>query len=107
MKIFAIHEKNAEILLEKEDTHNAIRAINCELNLIDEEKDWFLKAEKLRQRGEIAFKEGRVIESEKDLKESERILVSKKESFNLRRKQIESKYFWKSITGCCMSKSRI
>ena len=55
--MFSIHAKNAEICLEKEDFLNADDELTEGIDMLDD-SDLFLKAKKLRQRGEIRFQKG-------------------------------------------------
>jgi hypothetical protein len=65
LKVFSIHSKNAEICLEKEDYLYADDSLSDAIDLLGEE-DLFEKGRKLRERGEIKFKKGEVINAEKD-----------------------------------------
>ena len=74
MKVCSIHTKVAKIKLDKEDFLTAEDHITKALELLPKEEQTFEKAEKFRQRGEIRFKKGDVVNSERDFSKSEKAL---------------------------------
>ena len=65
LKVFSVHSKNAEISLEKEDYLEADDALTEAIEMLGDDNE-FEKAKKIRERGEIKFKKGEIIQAEKD-----------------------------------------
>lgn len=73
MKVCSVHTKVAKIKLDKEDFLTAEDHITEAVNLLPDEPT-FEKAIKYRERGQIRFKKGDVVNAEKDFAKSQRIL---------------------------------
>ena len=74
MKVCSIHTKVAQIKLDKEDFLTAEDHLSRALTLLPTNEVTFEKAEKLRERGEIRFKKGDVVNAQKDFTKSEKTL---------------------------------
>ena len=65
----------------------------------------FERAKKIRERGEVKFKKGEIINAEKDFEESESKFREICEQGEERRRKIKQHYLWKVLTFFCQNES--
>lgn len=105
LKVFSIHSKNAEISLDQEDYLTADEAITNAIDMLPDDNE-FEKAKKLRERGQIKFKKGEIIEAEKDFELSENIFKSLTNKANEKRKSINRGYYFSFFALLCSSNTQ-
>lgn len=105
LKVFSIHLKNAEITLAKEDFLQADEQLSKAIELLDD-THLFEKGKKLRQRGEIRFKKGEILNAEDDLQESVATFEAVLKQAEARRWTIRKRYFCSLLSLFCSSMTK-